>query len=74
MPSRTRATSSPAPKVLGELVPGDYLCSDDALYYVEYVGPERAVLEDCRTGTSLDVSIADATRLRPVAPAASGAT
>jgi hypothetical protein len=50
---------------------GEYLCSETALYYVEYVGPGRVLLEDCRTSTLLDIPIADTTRLRHVTPAAS---
>jgi hypothetical protein len=45
---------------------GDYLSSDRDLYYVEYLGPERVLLEDCRTGTLLDVELADIGGLQPV--------
>ena len=55
-----------------EAVPGDYLCSERDLYYVEHVGPQRALLEDCRTGTLLDVSIAEVQRLRLVTHATDG--
>jgi hypothetical protein len=55
---------------LGAPAAGDYLCSDDELYYVEYVGPERVVIEDCRSGTLLDVPIAYTAALRPVTPEA----
>lgn len=48
---------------------GDYVCSENHLYYVELVGPERVLLEDCRTGTLLDVSGAAVAELRRVTPA-----
>ena len=48
---------------------GDYLCSDSDLYCVEQVGREWVVLEDCRTGTLLDLPMADMAKLRPVTPA-----
>jgi hypothetical protein len=55
-----------------EAAPGDYLCSERDLYYVEHVGPQRALLEDCRTGTLLDVSNAEVQRLRLVTHTADG--
>jgi hypothetical protein len=69
--SNTEATTMPA-RVAG-VCRGDYLCSERALYHVEHLGPQRALLEDCRTGTLLDVSIADLQRLRPVKAAARAA-
>lgn len=68
----TATTSRPA----GTVSPparGDYLCSDSDLYYVEQAGPGRVVLEDCRTGTLLDLSITDIAKLRRVTPASSSA-
>jgi hypothetical protein len=61
---------------VGETTPpsisqGEYLCSETALYHVEYVGPGRVLLEDCRTSTLLDIPIADTVRLRHVTPAPS---
>jgi hypothetical protein len=46
---------------------GRYLHSEHALYRVEQVGPQRALLEDCRTGTLLDVPISHLNELAPVA-------
>lgn len=45
---------------------GEYLSSERDLYYVECVGPRRAVLEDCRTGMLLDVPLSEAQALQPV--------
>lgn len=63
-PAATTLTLPPA-----GVARGDYLCSERDLYYVEHLSPERALLEDCRTGTLLDLSIADLERLRPVSRA-----
>jgi hypothetical protein len=46
----------------------DYYSSDTDLYRVEHVARGRAVLEDCRTGALLAVSLAYLERLRPVRP------
>ncbi len=62
--SKMAATTLTSP--VGRVAQGDYLCSERDLYYVEHVGPDRALLEDCRTNTLLDLSIADLERLRPV--------
>ena len=43
-----------------------YYCTDTDLYRVEYASDERALLEDCRTGTLIDVPLSYLTRLRPV--------
>jgi hypothetical protein len=43
-----------------------YLHSDRDLYHVEQIGPERALLEDCRTGTLLDVPLSHLRDLEPV--------
>jgi len=48
--------------------PGDYLCSDRALYRVERVVGDRALIEDCKTEALLDVSIAELLALRSVHP------
>ena len=64
--STNSATTLTSP--VAEVAHGDYLCSERHLYYVEHIGPERALLEDCRTGTLLDVAITDVERLRPVRP------
>jgi hypothetical protein len=50
------------------LVEGTYLCSEIDLFCVECVGPERVLLEDCRTSTLLDVSLAEASGLRRIIP------
>jgi hypothetical protein len=65
--SKTAAMTR-TPPVAG-VARGEYLCSQRDLYYVERLGPERVLLEDCRTGTLVDMSIADVERLRPVARA-----
>lgn len=45
---------------------GDYLCSRRELYCVEHVGLERAVLEDCRTGSLIDVPRSELSLLKCV--------
>ena len=51
----------------GPKAPAGYLCSETDLYWVEHTRGERVVIEDCRTGTLIDVPIAFLARLRPVA-------
>lgn len=68
--SKHPASTRRAAETVTPPVYGGYLCSERDLYCVEAVGPERVLLEDCRTGTLLDVSIADTAKLRPVVPAA----
>jgi hypothetical protein len=46
--------------------PGDYLCSDRALYQVERVLDDHAVIEDCRTEARIEVTIDELLALRPV--------
>jgi hypothetical protein len=46
--------------------PGDYVRAARNLYYVEHIGEIYAVLEDCRTGELLHVSIADLVELELV--------
>jgi hypothetical protein len=45
---------------------GDYLCSERALYRVERVFGDRALIEDCRTESLIDISIAELMLLKPV--------
>ena len=45
---------------------GDYLCTERDLFHVEQLGQERAVLEDCRTGHLVDVSLRELLHLRRV--------
>ena len=64
-----RASKTPAKTMSLQIVGighGDYLCSDRNLYCVEHLRPQRALLEDCLTGTRLDVSISELAQLRPV--------
>lgn len=42
---------------------GDYFYSERALYWVEHVVGERALVEDCRTGGLIDVSASELLRL-----------
>jgi hypothetical protein len=49
--------------------PGDYLCSDRALYQVERVLGDHALIEDCRTEALIEVTIDELLALRPVRPA-----
>jgi hypothetical protein len=51
---------------------GDYLCSDRALYLVERVLEDRALIEDCRTEALIDISIAELMSLKPVRRASDG--
>jgi hypothetical protein len=50
--------------------PGDYLRSERALYRIERVLADRALIEDCRTESLIDISLAELTTLTPVRPAA----
>ena len=50
--------------------PGDYLRSERALYRVERVLGDRAVIEDCRTELLIDISVTELLALKPVRPAA----
>jgi hypothetical protein len=45
---------------------GDYYHTDRRLYRVEYVTAERALVEDCRHGTLIDVPLADLRRFTRV--------
>jgi hypothetical protein len=58
MPRRSRF--GPAPR------PGDYFCSDSALYRVERVLGDRVLIEDCRTEALIDISFGELMALRPV--------
>ncbi|MEX1142277.1 MAG: hypothetical protein WEB79_08235 [Thermoleophilaceae bacterium] len=42
---------------------GDYLCSKRALYRVEQLVDEHALIEDCRTGELIDAPVEDLHRL-----------
>lgn len=66
--SKTVDDGSSVATELPPLVQGTYLCSEVDLFCVECVGPERVLLEDCRTSTLLDVSLAEASGLRRVIP------
>jgi hypothetical protein len=56
------------------VVEGAYLRSDRDMYYVEHVGPERVLIEDCRTNVLLDASFAEAEQLLPVARSDDGSS
>jgi hypothetical protein len=45
---------------------GDYFCSERDLYRVEQVVDEQALIEDCRTGTLIDVPVSELFKLTPV--------
>lgn len=45
---------------------GDYLCSKRALYRVEQLLDEHALIEDCRTGELIDAPVEDLRRLERV--------
>jgi hypothetical protein len=45
---------------------GDYMCSERDLYRIEQLGGERALLEDCRSGDLIDVSLPELLELRRV--------
>ena len=47
---------------------GAYLCSRRELYCVEQIGHERALLEDCRTGSFIDVPRSELSLLRHGSP------
>lgn len=70
---KTRPTKTPLSPAR-DYSPGDYLCSEHELYWIEHLTGDRAILEDCRTGDLIDVSIGDLERLqrleRPPARAA----
>lgn len=63
------ATRSRPPAPDFALSVGAYLCSERDLYCVEHLGEERAVVEDCRTGRLVDVSLMELSRLQRVRPA-----
>jgi hypothetical protein len=65
LPSPKIAVGAPAPPV-ARFGPGDYVRAARNLYYVEHIGEIYAVLEDCRTGEPLHVSIADLVELELV--------
>lgn len=70
----TRSSNTVHEATLQGIEPGDYLCSEHDLYWVEHLAGDRAILEDCRTGDLIDVSASDLERLqrldRPPAQAA----
>lgn len=70
----TRASKTANEAALLGIEPGDYLCSERDLYWVEHLAGDRAIIEDCRTGDLIDVSASDLERLqrleRPPAQAA----
>jgi hypothetical protein len=52
--------------------PGDYLCSERALYRVERMLGDRALIEDCKTESLIDVTIDELLALKPVRRASDG--
>lgn len=60
--TRHRPTASSPVRV------GEYLCSRRELYCVEQIRHERALLEECRTGSLIDVPRSELARLRRVRP------
>ena len=62
IPTPTEAREVPSPC--------DYLCSDRALYRVERILGNRALVEDCKTESLIDISIDELLALTPVRPAA----
>jgi hypothetical protein len=59
-PNLTESTELPSVAV------GDYMCSERDLYRIEQLGGERALLEDCRNGDLIDVSLPELLELRRV--------
>lgn len=54
------------------VIEGAYLGSDRELYYVEHVGTDRVLLENCRTGALMDASLSEAKQLLPVSNSRDG--
>jgi hypothetical protein len=63
---RANRTSRRETRVESELC--EYYSSEKDLYRVECLTPERVVVEDCRTGTLIDVPVSYLGRLRPIQP------
>jgi hypothetical protein len=62
--SRSLAVSRTRPR------PGDYRATARALYRVEKVQDDRALIEDCRTGALVDIELGELDTLRVVPVAA----
>ena len=50
-------------------IPGTYWCSDRELYRIEDLSRDHVLVEECRTGTLLDVPRTYLANLRQVRPA-----
>jgi hypothetical protein len=67
-PDTDSALTTDRPPAVFPVRVGEYLCSRRELYCVEHIGHDRAVLEDCRSGSLIDVPRSELALLHRVRP------